>query len=158
VSTNTAALRGGIEKIQFVKTSFDSVLGRYFKPISVNYTVPMITNYTLINQSFRRVLRRPDILFSADDLGTALLARSAGFIETTNANVSFVGPGVFLPQMDITFNKIGPFFFNFTPFFLDEVTATKGFLWGSFDGSTNDPIVYPKGTSIKALERQVLNQ
>src|SRR5207249_7516544 len=30
--------------------------------------------------------------------------------------------------------------------------------WGSFDGSTNAPIVYPQGTSIMDLENQVLFQ
>ena len=45
----------------------------------------------------------------------------------------------------------------FFHFFLTEETAfKKGFLWGSFDGSTNDPIVYPQGTSIRQLEAQVL--
>jgi hypothetical protein len=31
-------------------------------------------------------------------------------------------------------------------------------IWGSFDGGTNDPIVYPNGTSIIDLENQVLIQ
>jgi hypothetical protein len=30
--------------------------------------------------------------------------------------------------------------------------------WGSFDGSTNDPVVYPNGTSIANLANQVLVQ
>ena len=57
----------------------------------------------------------------------------------------------------ITFNKVGTTYRNFagTPF-LDETTATRSFIWGSFDGSTNAPIIYPSGTSIQNLERQVL--
>jgi hypothetical protein len=29
-------------------------------------------------------------------------------------------------------------------------------IWGSFDGTTNDPIVYPNGASVTQLENQVL--
>jgi hypothetical protein len=32
------------------------------------------------------------------------------------------------------------------------------FVWGSFDGSTNDPVVYPDGTSLANLASQVLVQ
>jgi len=30
--------------------------------------------------------------------------------------------------------------------------------WASFDGSTNDPVVYPNGTSIQDLQNQILIQ
>ena len=33
-----------------------------------------------------------------------------------------------------------------------------GFQWGSFDGSTNPPVAYPSGTSIKEIEARVLIQ
>jgi hypothetical protein len=32
------------------------------------------------------------------------------------------------------------------------------FIWGSFDGTTNDPIVYPNGTTIQNIENQLLIQ
>jgi len=160
-STNTFALRGGVEKIQFMKTRYDSLLGRFFKPVILNYTVPVITNFHLINQKVRRVILQPDLIFAAADItGTIvipLLDRSVSFITNGNPNVNIGGPGVIAPQMLVTFNKVGPFFLNQTEPFLDEITATKGFIWGSFDGSTNVPIVYPSGTSIKDLERNVLS-
>ena len=68
-----------------------------------------------------------------------------------------IGPGIILPQTLITFHKALPHFFNFTPFFLDEVTAEKGFLWASFDGSTNEPFIYPQGTTIQDAEARILN-
>ena len=71
--------------------------------------------------------------------------------------VSSIGPGTINPQTIITFHKASPQFFNITPFFLDEATSIPGFRWGSFDGSTNEPVVYPQGTSIRDLESQVLN-
>jgi hypothetical protein len=67
-----------------------------------------------------------------------------------------IGPGTIGPQMEVTFHKATPHFFNFTDFFLDEVTAETGFLWASFDGSTNEPVIYPQGTDIREIERIVL--
>jgi hypothetical protein len=58
------------------------------------------------------------------------------------------------------FNKIGPLYDNSDIFastnanFLGELTQTP-FLtlsWGSFDGTTNAPEVYPNGTTIEELE------
>ncbi len=65
--------------------------------------------------------------------------------------------------MEITFNKIGPLLYNFygTNFLhngLSELEGTTNFIWGSYDGSTNDPVVYPSGTSIASLEAQILFQ
>ena len=57
----------------------------------------------------------------------------------------------------LTFNSVGPLLQNIWPFFLSEANAfTIPFLWGSFDGSTNEPVVYPIGTSIQQIEAQVL--
>jgi len=44
------------------------------------------------------------------------------------------------------------------PSFIDELSATPDFVWGSFDGTTNAPIVYPSGRSIVDMENQVLMQ
>ena len=66
------------------------------------------------------------------------------------------GPAVF------TFNKVGPSFWN-GPFpdtnglldVINETTQMPALQWGSFDGSTNDPILYPNGTSIQELENEM---
>jgi hypothetical protein len=63
----------------------------------------------------------------------------------------------------ITFNKVGPLLQNvYSPFFiqngLSEMTAITNLIWGSFDGTTNAPIVYPDGSSIMNLEAQILYQ
>ncbi|HZQ48358.1 MAG TPA: Ig domain-containing protein, partial [Verrucomicrobiae bacterium] len=39
-----------------------------------------------------------------------------------------------------------------------SVNFTNFFMWGSFDGSTNTPIIYPDSASIAALESQVFFQ
>ena len=41
---------------------------------------------------------------------------------------------------------------------LSEFTQSSLLAWGSFDTSTNDPVVYPNGTSIQNLENLVLIQ
>jgi hypothetical protein len=169
VQTNTTALRGGIEKVTFVKTSFDSQFGTGWTPRTVKYSLPIVTNSHVLHQSVQRRLRGPDIIFRAADLTTGgfnpAYQRSSPFVISNSAAAfgSGAGPGAFGPQATITFNKVGPILLNATPFFLDEVTATNGvsatttFMWGSFDGSTNAPIIYPSGTSITDIESAVLN-
>ncbi len=165
LQTNTAALRGGVEKITFVKTSFDSVLGTAFTPRTIRFTVPVITNFHLVSQTIQRHILQPDIVFKAQDLTGGLFnstyQRSAPIVITNSLlggiNGDGAGPGAFAPQATIIFNKVGPLLLNSTPFFLDETTATPSFQWASFDGSTNDPVIYPNGTSIMDIEAQVLN-
>src|ERR1019366_3804669 len=76
----------------------------------------------------------------------------------------------------ITFNKDGPVFYNGTAFTTDVMDGTPYFnstpggdiadtfysalyfVWASYDGTTNAPVVYPNGTSIDNLENQILIQ
>jgi len=68
------------------------------------------------------------------------------------------GPGTMEPGIPIVFNKVGPIYENSAPAFLDEAGQLLWFIWGSFDGSTNAPIVYPNGTSIDSIENQIFIQ
>ncbi len=36
--------------------------------------------------------------------------------------------------------------------------SRTGFLWGSFDGTTNAPVVYPNGTSLENLANEAVIQ
>ena len=54
------------------------------------------------------------------------------------------GPGVITPPVTITFHRLGPLFIT------SEASETPGQYargWGSFDGSTNAPIIYPDRSS-----------
>ena len=42
--------------------------------------------------------------------------------------------------------------------FLSELNQQRTLAWASFDSSTNDPVVYPNGTSILNLQNQILVQ
>ena len=114
----------------------------------------------VIQQQVIRALTAPDILFSASDLAetdttTAVTSRSeaATSNDAINGNVTLDGPGQFNGPVDISFTKTGPAFLNSNPSFLGEANAILDFIWGSFDGSTNDPVVYPIGSTIRDLER-----
>ncbi|MEO5803084.1 MAG: hypothetical protein ABIR24_06105 [Verrucomicrobiota bacterium] len=159
-ATNTLAVRGGIEKVTYRKVNFTVPFGTEFKPRVQSYKLPLGSGGS---QSVRRLVDVPDILFMAEDLADpnpsanpffnpVLTRRSNIYVDNPSPDD---GPGVIIPQTTITFNKLGPFFRNITPSFLYE-ESFNGFVWGSFDGTTNDPIVYPEGTNVRDIEDLVL--
>jgi hypothetical protein len=157
-ATNGPAFRQGVEKITFIRGAYDSLLGQFFQPVTNNLNLKMVTNSAVISQTFRRIVAQPDILITADDLGlTAAITRSIQ-LNSNSALPNLPGPGLVEPNKVITFSKTGPGFINIGPFFMDEQTGSASFVWGSFDGGTNAPIVYPSGTSIMDYESGVLMQ
>jgi hypothetical protein len=165
-STTTAgpALRQGIQKIKFIRANFDSLLGQFFQPVTNNYSMVTITNYQIVTQSFQRVVTQPDFVFSAADLASGPSA--APLVAEANRSITFdtsaiigglAGPGIITSPASFTFDKVGPVFLNIGP-----ASLTGGlisfFNWGSFDETTNPPVVYPNGTSIDNLISQVLIQ
>jgi hypothetical protein len=168
--TNIAGLRQGMDRFTFVRQNYDSLLGRFFQPITNRYTLTTITNSMAVRQTFERVVTRPDFLFSAEERmqpDQAWLSR--GFrTEPTRGNGYVVaniltpddvdGPGTREPFIEITFNKVGPLLINTGPASISEANAITNFVWGSYDGSTNAPIIYPSGTSITDLENLILVQ
>jgi len=167
-STN-ATLREGMERITFVRTSFDSLLGRFFQPITNYYTLTEITNSMAVTNYFRRVVTKPDLLYQAADPfppfdGTEVAFRTvtAGNFRTNFNDAGLAGPGNIEPNMTFIFNKAGPVLINIFGSTnavlggLSESTALTNFIWASYDGSTNAPILYPSGASIMALENEVL--
>jgi hypothetical protein len=167
VVTNVA-LRQGIDKLTFLRANYDSLVGRFFQPITNVYYQIEVTNSLPIKRWLRRVVTTPDFLFTAfdttDTAGLGLRTDTAGgAFNDANANTLEAGPGNIEPGKIFTFNKVGPLLQNiYDPFFifngLTESTATTNFIWGTFDGSTNEPVVYPSGTSIASLEAQILFQ
>ena len=174
---STAAGTGlyqGIENIKFVRADYDSLIGQFFQPITNNYTMVVVTNSKPVLQHFQRVVTAPDILFSASDLaggsGNPITFNSYTRNLTFNqANVlpGLAGPGTIVPSTTITLNKVGDVFLNgslalnllTTNSFLSELTQGQSLLtWASFGASTNDPVVYPNGTSLQNLQNQMLIQ
>ncbi len=167
--TNTVALRQGIDKIRFERRNYDSLLGTYFEPFTNDYTLNAITNSALLPQTIRRPIFFPDLLFTADDLatgpgaipGAAFIARNMNF--STNSAFAYpglAGPGTIEPLISITYNKVGPIYFNASGvvYFwrFAESAHYSHAVWGSYDGSTNAPVVYPNGTSVEMIENAML--
>lgn len=160
------AVRPGVEKITFQAAQYDPLTG-LFRTVTNTFTDTYVTNSTLKTQTVERLLAAPDILFSAEDLGVnnrgiplATWARTTttGWANNSalNSQAALAGPGVIQPRVTITFNKLGPYFFNVNPGFLDEATSFPGFVWGSFDGTTNSPVIYPVGSSLLERQQEVL--
>lgn len=158
---DSVALRRGIERIQFIRRDFDSLLGQFFTPTNSTYTLTAVTNSANVTQHISRFVTQPDILFSASDIDPNLIPidtinQSTPILNTSNSLVNLAGPGTIEPTATFEFNKVGPIYLNTGPFFTTENSSYFYFQWGSFDGSTNTPIVYPTGASINDLINQVL--
>jgi hypothetical protein len=154
VCTNSpmnGAWRPGVDKISFVPQPFDSLLGQ-FLTMTNQFTDTYITNGVVTFQQLQRVTTQPDILFCAGDVNYGVSVIPIPYLDRTgttnwlnnaslNGNPTNGGPGVIQPGIKITFNKLNSaIYYNST----DESTvASSSFVWGTFDGSTNDPIVYP---------------
>ena len=163
--TNTATFQG-LERVRFLRHDFDSLINRFFEPITNVYTMTELTNGTLITRTIERIILQPDILFSAEDLvgggaqdivDFSADARSLTF-NAANALPRLAGPGTIESPTLISFNKVGPILENqrLDPLrFLDEATAFSLLIWGSFDGTTNAPVIYPNGASIVNLQNQI---
>lgn len=166
------ALRPGVDHISFVQAQYDSIFGNFIT-LTNQYQDTYISNNVAYTQTTQRVLTQPDILFTAEDLGltadgspifvTRTFAGAPVWVNNSalNGQAPLAGPGVINGQVVLAFSKLGPHYYNAGPYedgqvFLDEFNSGTGFIWGSFDGTTNAPIVYPSGTSIMELEQYVL--
>jgi hypothetical protein len=176
-SNNPVEQFEGVEKVNFVHVDDDLV-----DPLTRQYRIPITNEYTLtafdpishhlFPVRIRRIIFRPDILLSATDLtggpeetDNFVLAGTSRDIpwNTTEKPVDLAGPGTIdstVSNTVIAFNNSGPVFFTGTPnssfLFTAEGSTSPEFIWGSFDASTNAPVVYPNGTSLDELFTQML--
>jgi hypothetical protein len=171
-TTNVPGLYRGIGNIQFVKTSFDALIGNFWQPVTNTYTQVLIDSTGKpVKQTFQRVVTTPDFVFDAADLagGPASLPVTPIYDRNINFNVSNIqpgllpnepslaGPGTIDPSTVIAFDKVGTIYGNVGVG--NQTSAGTALLnWASFDGSTNDPVVYPDGTSLANIQNQILVQ
>jgi hypothetical protein len=165
-------LAQGIEKLSFVRHDYDSLLGRFFTPITNEYTMTILTNNTLRPMRVLQPVTAPDFIFTAADLaagpseipGNPIYARNINFGSNALAFYpGLAGPGTIESSPNptfITYNKVGQIFgnssFNAYRWDVAEISATTLFTWGSFDASTNAPVVYPNGTTLENIENQMM--
>ena len=183
LSTSVPALRQGIGRVEFIRANFDSLVGQYFQPQTNYYTMVMVTNSQMFTESYQRVVTQPDFLIQASDRttgpqsgihGVGGVFRSLRF-DPSQTLPGLAGPGTIVPTTTITFDKVGDVFFNGslnlfangTNAFLNQLTSGSFFgssnqlsvqTWASFDNSTNDPVLYPNGTSIANVYNQLYIQ
>lgn len=177
-------LRPGINKLIFRRVNFDSLLGQTFTPITNFYTDTVFSNSLPVIQPVQRRLIFPDIVFTAEDLGVVppsnyipvVGARTgtAGWRNNDAINGQDIevdgGPGVIPPPVFIRFSDQLPFLVNSTSFFIpgpgppfltpvsNENSALGNLVWGSFDGTTNAPVIYPQfgGVTMQYLRQFVV--
>jgi len=157
-----------------------------YNPITNNYNVTTFdpTNNVYVTQRNQRLVLFPDILITAQDLAGvpgnsildgAIYGRNISFSPSTAYNLAYqglAGPGTIETQPAaaqvganalnaVIWNKSGPLYGNTWP---DSATLQAEALQipliilGSFDGTTNAPVVYPNGTSIENIENLFLIQ
>lgn len=156
-----SVLRGGVGKINLQRLTNAIFTGTNFFHTNT-YTATYYTNGTLITNVFSRVNTLPDILFAAADLGIVTPAAAPVIIRRGIQRVSNAdrnsgvanqgGPGNNFGANQVVFSKVGPSFHNDAPFNVTEEDSFPFFSWGSFDGSTNPPVVYPKDVTLEDVE------
>jgi hypothetical protein len=123
-----------------------------FWSLNYHFTDVYFRNNVLMQQRAQRIIRQPDILFCAADTGENNSYPRAPWVVRTgttnwlnyavlNGNTNGEGPGVIQPPITITFHKLGPRIDTGNIDF--SGTYNQG--WGSFDASTNLPVVFPSG-------------
>jgi hypothetical protein len=148
------ALRPGIEKITFVRGQYDSLLGQFFIPMTNQWNDRFVSNGVPVTQPLQRAVVQPDVLFASEDIGLAadnltplLVSRTTTANWINNDAINGVGaqggPGNIAPPVVITYTTRLPYFLNQNPDFLDENFLLGSGIWGSFDGTTNAPIIFP---------------
>jgi hypothetical protein len=167
----------GIQRVQFVRVSdnnVDPLTQAFYQPVTNSYSMVWFnpTNSTIGGRrQYQRIVTAPDFLFTASDNVAANT-----FVGTVTRNINFeqgqilpgsAGPGVIDRQTVFSFNKVGTPWWN-GPFgntnlfasgqssTVNQSSAIPSVLWGSFDGTTNTPIVYPTGLSVQELESQMI--
>lgn len=167
-------LRGGADKLTFVRVHYDEANPQTYL-FTNNSVIFTYTNDVVTTQLVQRVQTAPDFLISAGDLGTPTdgvvpftfsrtAAAAPNWIDNAAINqgnvgsgVALAGPGEIRTPVVLTFTKIGPAYLNFYPFdsARSEEQAFRSFFFGSFDGTTNAPVLYPKELTLKDLESKL---
>lgn len=149
------ALRGGVEKLTLTRLALDTTANQ-FVSVTNTFLDTYYLNGAAVTQTLQRVVIRPDILFTAADLGVEFYQDSFGtyywpskIIERSdtshwqnnhmlNQQPGAGGPGIIRPGARVTFGELGRYAFasdrlylRFPTFFLQ---------WASFDNSTNQPV------------------
>ncbi|PYK58998.1 MAG: hypothetical protein DME21_14415, partial [Verrucomicrobia bacterium] len=167
------ALRFGVDKINLIRGDYDSILGEFFTPITNVYDEKIEVGGVPRTQRVLRIITTPDLVFSARDLqgvpdvsplipGVAIAERAntanwQNDRSLSGGTILNAGPGTIRPPVFIAFNNIG--FITFEGPIPGPVLGLNNlpyFLFGAFDGSTNEPVIFSQGGSITIQQLEQL--
>lgn len=174
--SNYLSARQGMNTIQFVRRDYDSLINRYWTPITNQWTTWVVTNNSRFLQTFTRVVTVPDIEFTAADIAQTIapiavvdftVSRPTPTWDTNGVPVNngagaLAGPGTIEPPgiggatATFTFNKVGQVYNNFGPLYMDEGSAYTDYQWASFNGTTNAPVIYPDASNLNSFQNQLV--
>ena len=130
---------------------------------SYEYDMDYVTNGVRKTGKFIKFFTRPDIMFTAINTVPNVASTNTPPSVVNNNSINGLqtlglsGPGVIHPSanMNIVFNKIG-IHWNLDPlWFYNEENQSPGWVWGHFDGSMNEPMLFPSSQTIQDLEREI---
>lgn len=178
--------RPGVGKVEFRRIPRNTLTNQVYM-VRYQETVINESQGRIVRQlqTVTRVIQAPDINFVAADLdifanvaGAFAYSRNPQFSNNSTANstsgANTVGPGTIgpgvsnagavtvFPQMQIQLSKIGLWNFHIGNTSEEDrlrgFDATTGFAWGTFDGSTNAPTIFPNSLSMKEMERRIFGR
>nr|MCS5599318.1 hypothetical protein [Rhodospirillales bacterium] len=130
---------------------------------SFQYEVDYVDNGVRKTGKFIKFFTSPDIMITALN-GPSIL--TSGYVPPAVVNnnalngmwtQNLYGPGVIQPSgnMVIGFNKIGIHWDLDPTFFLNEENQAPGWVWGHFDGTTDELMLFPNSQTVFDLEREI---
>ena len=130
---------------------------------SFQYEVDYVDNGVRKTGKFIKFFTSPDIMITALN-GPSIL--TSGYVPPAVVNnnalngmwtQNLYGPGVIQPSgnMVIGFNKIGIHWDLDPTFFLNEENQAPGWIWGHFDGTTDELMLFPNSQTVFDLEREI---
>ena len=131
---------------------------------SYRYAVDYVEEGVRKTGTFIKFFTRPDILFSAMNAPPTVTSTNSAPPSVVNNNAinglqtaGLNGPGVIQASgnMVFGFNKIGIHWDIDPTFYFNEDNQVPGWVWGHYDGSMAEPMVFPDSQTIRDLERQI---
>lgn len=161
------AIRGGIDKVTFVRVDFDSLLGIGFSGVTNSWVETFYANSVVGSQTLGRPILRPDFIFSAVDLGivnNSVVATgydTGNFINNDGINglTGQNGPGLLSTsfQLRIDLTTQFPYYEDTFDSIAGPLTGLYSGVWGFFD-STTIYQVFPDFLNLQLsdLERMII--
>ena len=131
---------------------------------SYTYEMDYVENSVRKTGKFIKFFSSPDIVFTAINAPPSVTStNTAGAVSVNNNAINGIqtlglnGPGVIQSSgnLNFSFNKLGLHWELDPSFFLNEENQTPGWVWGHYDGSMSEPMVFPNSQTIRDLEKQI---